>query len=285
MSKNTKTTTTKNEDIKTTSNVAPVAPAPVEKSATEILHERCVAVLADPKATPAEVLFAKYALQTEGMASTADMIAVADKLNEEAKKTAVLSMISGNVPKWDKVLSGVKYPQIDPTSESMMTEKSVLMRDLFAIKTNSKSYKISLSEQPNALFASLSMFGHNVCESYHASMESACTLKVLCKFTDTPKVFFADESTKYDPTSNNGLEKQLQVLADTIFGAGIQIRKANATHLKAQFTKVTNAGYKNGNEIALLQLVVNHIQDAKSGYYKYGVDSKLSCHKEKKSSK
>lgn len=273
----------KKNETKTATATAEVQTAP-EMTAEATAIAIATATLADPKATRADKLYARFVIESDGMTATADLVEVAHKLNEEERKTAVLSVISGNTPKWDKILDGVLYPQFDPTAkESGMSFKALRMADVFGIKTNSKSIKLSLSAQPESLFAMLNVFGSNLCDSFHLSMESACTLKVFTKYTDAPKCFFSDDERKTDAKSNSQLESQLQTICNTIFGKdAVKIRKAHAVHLKAQFVKATAKDYRNGNEIALLQLVVNHAQDSKRGTNSYTHNSKLSAHKEPK---
>ena len=279
---NTKTTTTE-----TKTQTAPVQEQTAPKTEGEQMFERATAILNDPKATDSDKIFAEYIVGTYGMATPSDLATVADKLNTKYKLSAIRSMMDGNSPKWDKVLSGVTYPQIDlEAKENPIKEKSVKMSDIFGIKTNSKSIKLALTAQPDSLFAMLNVFGSNICDAFHADLESACNLRVFTKYTDAPKCFFADEAKGTDPKSKTQLEKQLQTITDTIFGKdAVKIRKAHVAHLEASFTKATTADYRNGNEIALLQLIVNHARDAKNGKNAYTNNGKLSCQREPKTKK
>ena len=219
-----------------------------------------------------------------------------EELNKTAKGEVLATLYKGDAVKWDVLLSDVQYPQINPENpDNDVVWKSVKVSDLFGIKTNKNSTKLALTAHPSHLFALLNVFGGNLCDSFHTSMETACTLRVFAKYTDAPKCFFADDAKGTDPKSNSQLEKQLQTICDTLWGAdAVKVRKSHVVHLKAQFVR-THAikatkdgktyGYSNGNEVALLQLVLNHARDAHKGINSYDHNGKLSAQREPKTKK
>ena len=130
----------------------------------------------------------------------------------------------------------------------------------------------------NVTLAMVAQFGINLGMNFaDAHKDAVSMLKVYCKFSDAPKVFFGDTCT-----SNNSLEKQLQVIADSMLGKdAVKIKKMHIAHIRDSFIRANADGWRNGNEIALLQAIVNHIADAKMGKV-YNHDSKLIGHREPK---
>lgn len=243
-------------------------------------------IIIDPTATVADRLNAGYIIKLADNPN-GNPEELAEDLNKRAKAEVLATLYKGDAVKWNDLLKIVQYPQINPEAkEDWIVWRAVKVSDLFGIKTNKNSSKLALTSQPDHLFAVLNVFGGNLCESFHTSMESACILKVFTKYTDAPKCFFADPEKQTDPKSNSQLEKQLQTVCNSLFGLEtVKIRKAHAVHLKAQFIKATTTDYRNGNELALLQLILNHARDAHAGKVNYDHKSKLTAHRQPKNQK
>jgi hypothetical protein len=155
-------------------------------------------------------------------------------------------------------------------------EKFVLVRDIFCKKKTKNSTKAVIDPM---LYAMVTTIGNNFGIAFAENhKEVVSMLKVYTRFSNAPKCFFEDTCA-----SNNSLERQLQTIADTMYGKAdtVKIKKMYVVHAKDTFIRATKNGYKNGNEIALLQILVDHIADCKNGK-KYTHTSKLDGHKEVK---
>lgn len=243
---------------------------------TNEMIQKSVAILEDANSTSHEKAYAKFIIAMDGKNHN-DEIEVAEALNKKALSEAVASLWDGNSFKWEKLIDGVTYPCIDleDKDSEMVKDKLVLVRDVFCLKKTKNSNKSVLDSM---MLGMVAQFGVNLGFAFaNEHKEVVSMLKVYTKFTDAPKCFFGETST-----SNNSLEKQLQVIADSMLGKdAVKIKKMYVVHAKDSFIRANANGYKNGNEIALLQVIVNHIHDAKIGkVYKH--DSKLIGHKEVK---
>ena len=211
--------------------------------------------------------------------------------NEEAKSNCIklLRMTAEKNPttffNWAiKTPEHFEYFQIsenynDP--EKAVTVKTVKMSDIFALKKTKNSAKIPLTEgQFSQLYCTLEAFGANLSEEYFSTKsDTPALLKVYLKFAGL-------EPHTFNGKSINALEKQLQIIFNTMLGADEftpKAKKMYVRHLSEMFTRAIRttdrySGYKNGNAIQLLQLVVEHARDAKNGV-NYGINSGLACHK------
>ena len=237
---------------------------------------KAFAIVDDANSTKNEVAFAKFIIAKDGKNHN-DAVEVAETLNKKFLAEAVSTLWDGNTFKWNELINGVAYPCIDTENKDteFVKDKFVLVRDCFCMRKTKNSTKAVLD---SVILGMVAQFGVNLGFAFaDEHKEVVSMLKVYTKFTDAPKCFFGDTCT-----SNNSLEKQLQVIADTMLGKGaVKIKKMHVTHAKDTFIRATKNGYKNGNELALLQILVNHIADAKNGkVYKH--DSKLIAHKEVK---
>ena len=236
-------------------------------------------VVADPTSSRDSRAVADFYLNADGLTSTADLIAVAEAVNKKYHAEAVASMWSGNNFDWTSMVNGVTYPVIDPeAAENILKHKLLTVRDCFCLRKTKNSTKAVL---PGTLFGMVAQMGLNMGQAFDSDhAEAVAMLKVYTKFTSAPAVFFEETAT-----SNNSLERQLQVIADSLLGAdAVKIKKAYAVHAKDCFIRATREGYKNGNEIALLQVLVEHIRDCKNGV-KYVHKSGLEGHRDPEAKK
>ena len=239
--------------------------------------ENAKAIIADTNTNnPMAVTLAKFVI---GMADAdADAHAVADAITKHNLAVAVSTLWNGDKFKWDALVNGVSYFGINADAENdsdAIVTKAVLVRDIFCMRKTKNSTKAVLNDTMKAMVA---QFGINLGMNFaDAHKDAVSMLKVYCKFSDAPKVFFSDTCT-----SNNALEKQLQVIADSMLGKdAVKIKKMHIAHIRDSFIRANADGWRNGNEIALLQAIVDHVADAKCGkVYKH--DSKLMGHREPK---
>lgn len=240
--------------------------------------ENAKAIIADAKSDAKSVTLAKFVI---GMADAdADAVAVADAIAKSNLSVAVSTLWNGDKFRWDAMVDGCKYFAIDTNAETdadAVVEKVVFVRDVFCMRKTKASTKSVLDSM---MIGMVAQFGINLGMAFADSHADAVSmLKVYCKFTDAPKVFFGE-----NPNSKTSLNKQLQVIADTMLGKdAVKMLKCHVTHIMDTFIRANADGWRNGNEIALLQVIVNHIADSKGGkVYKH--DSKLMAHKAPKES-
>lgn len=235
--------------------------------------ENAKSILSDANASAKEKTLAKYII---GIAdANADADAVAKSITSNNLSVAVSTLWNGEKFRWDALVNGVVYYGIDTDAENdadAVVEKFVAVRDVFCLRKTKNSTK---SVVDSVMLGMVAQFGINLGMNFADSHTDAVSmLKVYAKFTDAPKCFFGE-----NPSSNNAMEKQLQVIADSMLGKdAVKIKKMYIAHIRDTFIRANADGWKNGNEIALLQVLVNHIADAKIGkVYKH--DSKLMGHK------
>ena len=237
------------------------------------MFEKSLAIVADANADSHAKAFAQFVIDMDGKHSS-DAVAVADAINKKSLALAVASLWDGNNFNWESMVKGVAYPFIDVEDKDaeIVKSKLVMVRDCFCLKKSKNSNKNTMS---NVMLGMVAQFGLNLGMNFADShAEAVSMLKVYTKFTDAPKVFFSE-----NPSSNNSLEKQFQVIADSMLGKdAVKMKKCHVVHAKDSFIRANAKGYKNGNEIALLQIIVDHIRDAKCGKV-YNHDSKLMGHK------
>lgn len=236
------------------------------------------AVLVHADSTEAEKTLAVFVRDSFGK-TEAEAVAVAEDINKKNLSLAVASLWDGDSFKWEKLIDGVKYYTIDTeadTEAEAVKEKTVLVRDCFCKKKTKNSTKAVVD---SVLYAMVTTIGNNFGVAFAEDHKEVISmLRVYTKFSNAPKCFFEDTCH-----SNNSLERQLQVITDTMYGKAeaVKIKKMYVVHAKDTFVKTTKDGYKMGNEIALLQILVDHIADCKNGK-KYIFTSKLDGHKEVK---
>lgn len=235
--------------------------------------ENAVAILSDANANAKEKTLAKYVKNLS--VADADAVAVANAINQHNLSVAVSTLWDGNTFRWDALVNGCKYFAIDANADNdadAVVEKSVAVRDVFCMRKTKASTKSVLD---SVMLGMVAQFGINLGMSFADShADAVAMLKVYAKFTDAPKCFFGE-----NPSSKTSLNKQVQVIADSMLGKdAVTMRKSHVQHIMDSFIRANADGYRNGNELALLQVIVNHVADAKVGkVYKY--DSKLMGHK------
>ena len=203
---------------------------------------------------------------------------VVENLNNDSKKQAALMMIDKPI-KWDKLLYGVYYQIINPDDTESVDFKKLMMFDCFVLKLNKKSYKQLI---PTKILNRLKVFAVNVANNKRLALDDSTlkALKVNARINELEKCFYCDTAH-----SINSLEEQFQVIASLMLGENApKMRKTYVRHLIEQFTIAYTDGYKNGNEIKFLQLVVNHLYDCATGK-QYENKSGLDLHRVPKENK
>lgn len=198
-------------------------------------------------------------------------------VNGMVKTMAVNSVKNGNHVDEQKIVDLVQYQQIDVNGEFYF--KEVKAGDVFIKQENKKSNKVKVAQ---SRYCTLNAYGVNMSDAKLSDLADGVlgALKVYTQYLPDIDCFTCDTRT-----SNNMLEKQLQVFADEILGENsVKITKHYSNHLKEEYVKATKKGYKIGDEIALLQLIYEHIRTCKNGI-RYAVTSKLNAHKAPKETK
>lgn len=192
-------------------------------------------------------------------------------VNAEVNNLAFDKVVDKKVVNWlqlvDKVFVEQVNDNLDTTFIPLKVSKVVIL------KKNKNSKKIVLDSKVKTL---ISVFGANLLDNEIESLKDE-TLPMLKRYIKLDKKFecFTCETR----TSNNKLEEQLQVIFDLLVGENvIKAKKTYVTHLQKCYIKATESGYKAGNEMIVLQLVINHAFDARYNI-KYNVESRLEVHK------
>lgn len=216
-----------------------------------------------------------------------DPATFADTVNKSALSGAIASIypVGGKID-WNRMIDGIEYPVIiipdDPDGLPTAKMRVVRSADVFCVKPNAKSTRRAI---PGDLFAMISTFGGNISKEFTSDREGVATLRTFCKYTSVPNCFFDDDKTGRKADSIGSLESQFQAILDTMTGAGtIKAKKCYVRHLSDTFNKTIKTGYRNGNEVSLLQVILDHAKDAKTGKT-YAVKSSLTVHKDPEKSK
>lgn len=213
-------------------------------------------------------------LVTDGMTQDEAL----ETVNSMVRASATAKITTVNGIKWAQLVDGVLYEQL--TLDGETTSKMLRVSDLFILKANSKSTKTVIKSD---LFVMLESFGVNLLDAEIDSLDddTLFKLKVYTKHQPAFECFTCDTCT-----SNNMLEAQLQEFFNYFYGvdSAPKALKTYVKHLKKMYIKASKEGYKNGNALALLQLIINHAYDCKYGI-KYEVKSALASHKAPKNDK
>lgn len=201
-------------------------------------------------------------------------------VNSITKKSAIDTIITANGIKWESLVYGVLYP-VAVIEDGKLNEensfKAVKVSDCFILRANKNSEKTVI---PSKLLTLVRAFGVNVTESKYTDIADDTLPKLInyAKFNNIYECFTCETRT-----SVNQLEKQFATFLEYFFGKdnAPQARKTYVKHLKEQFIKAVTDGYRNGNEIALLQLIINHAYDNATGK-EYTVKSSLDSHRKPK---
>lgn len=250
-----------------------------KKSVTTTTPAVAVAPVVKSTLTSAEVLAMFEKSRTADPSKT--YATHAEEINAISKASAVASVVTGDEVDWFKFMQGVSYWVIsDEGSAEPTAEKSLRVADFLALRKSSKTSKIAINGQ---LYALLDMFGSNLCTEFHQTrkVDTDTDILWLSKYTSDLDCFKAETRT-----SVNNMEKQLQVICNTLFTAekSPRIRKTHVRHLSDRFNKATRNGYTNGNAISLLQEVIYHANDAHTGKV-YEVKGRLEAQKPEKPAK
>jgi hypothetical protein len=200
-------------------------------------------------------------------------------VNGTMRQTAVNEVITANGIRWDILVYGVMYEVLTVTDGKIDEEtafKPLKVSDCFILKANKNSNKTVI---PSKLLTLVKAFGINVTDAKYGDLADDTLPKMVTytKYNTEYECFTCETST-----SVNQLEKQFQIFLDIFMGENVaKSRKTYVKHLKEQYVKAVTDGYKNGNEVALLQLIINHAFDATIGKL-YTVKSGLEAHKKPK---
>lgn len=216
------------------------------------------------------------ALMAEGLTAFESV----ETVNNTMKQLAINTVVTADSIKWNNIVYGVIYETLDFADGEISDEtvfKALKVSDMFILKANKNSTKSVL---PTKLLTLVRAFGVNVTSSKYTDLADETLPKLMS---------YAKYDVKYDcftcetKSSVNQLEKQFDVFLKFFFGNDTEIkaRKTYVKHLREQFVKAITDGYRNGNEIALLQLVINHSYDCAIGK-EYTVKSGLDAHKKPK---
>lgn len=199
-------------------------------------------------------------------------------VNERVKLVASNKLINNNIVDFNQLVDGVQYEQITETGEPIF--RMLKVNDLYILKANKHSKKIVLNGDIVTL---LECFGCNLLSAKLDEIgdDTLLKLKVYTKYQPALECFTCETST-----SINQLEKQLDSIFVALLGEenAPKVKKSIVRHIKEQYTIANADGYKNGNILTLLQLIVNHAFDARYDV-QYVVKSGLNSHKEIKSKK
>lgn len=181
-----------------------------------------------------------------------------EEVNNGEKMKAFNQFFDGKVYNWALLTYGIYYANVNDDNTEVVTKK-LSVNDCCILKANKKSYKALI---PTKILTPVKVFGVNVADAKRLNIGiddgTITKLAVNAKYNITEECFTCDTCT-----SINQLEKQMQYICNTMYGNDfVKIKKSYVRHLVEQFTKAINDGYRNGNEIALMQLIVNHTYDA-----------------------
>ena len=229
--------------------------------------------VSNPKADIKSRFHAQYIINIDGQVP--DMYKmIADNMNRASLEGAIASLFNERAFDWLTLTKGVFYPVIDTEATDVPVKmRTVKVSDVFSTRKTKNSKK---REIPGTLFAMLEAFGVNVCNEYvQTRSEFIAKLQVYSKYTNAPDCFFCETAS-----SVGKLEEQLQLIFNEMFSAenAPKAKKMYVRHLSDSFTKADKEGYRNGNAVKLLQVVVDHAQDALYNR-KYAVKSGLASHK------
>ena len=203
-----------------------------------------------------------------------------EMVNSITKNLAVAEIVTADGIKWDKLVYGVIYP-VATLDDGQLTEensfKAVKVSDCFILRANKNSEKTVV---PSKLLTLVKAFGVNITTAKYTDIADDTLPKLIsyAKFNNIYDCFTCETCT-----SVNQLEKQFDIFLKFFFGndTEIQARKTYVKHLKEQYIKAVTDGYRNGNEIALLQLIINHAYD-NATRKEYTIKSGLDAHRKPK---
>jgi len=199
------------------------------------------------------------------------------QVNNIVKSQAVDAIVTVDGINWSQLIDGVIYEQLDDNNEP--TFKTLKVSDLFILKANKNSNKSVIK---NDLYTMLECFGANILEAELSSIDDETLAKMVVhtKYVPSLECFTCNTCT-----SINQLEKQFAEFLVYFLGENApQAKKTYVKHLKRQYVSANKKGYRNGNALALLQLVINHAYDCKHNIA-YEVKSGLASHKAPKNDK
>lgn len=198
-------------------------------------------------------------------------------VNDRVKFVAVGKVVNGKNVNLSQLVDGVQYEQLAENGDTIF--KMLRVNDIYILKANKNSKKLVLDKNITTL---LECFGCNLLDAKLDDIadESLLRLKVHTQYIPSLSCFTCDTRT-----SVNQLEKQLNEILVTLLGENApQVKKSYVRHLKEQYTIANENGYKNGNILVLLQLIVNHAFDCRYSV-EYVIKSGLNSHREIKSKK
>lgn len=196
-------------------------------------------------------------------------------VNDRVKFVAVNTIVNGKNVNINQLVDGVQYEQLAENGDTIF--KMLRVNDIYILKANKNSKKLVLNADIVTL---LECFGCNLLDAKLEDIkdDTLLKLKVHTQYIPSLSCFTCDTRT-----SINQLEKQLQEIFTTLLGENApQVKKTYVRHLKEQYTIANADGYKNGNILVLLQLIINHAFDTRYAV-QYVIKSGLTTHREIKS--
>lgn len=201
-------------------------------------------------------------------------------VNDIVKKDAFGYIVNKAGVNWQQLINGVIYEQL--TEDLQVDIKPLKVSDIFILKTNKNSYKVVI---PADLFTFVESFAVNILDAEITALndETLAKLHIYTKYMPNLECFKCETRT-----SNNMLEKQFQELLNYFYSNDTtkapQAKKTYIKHLAKMYLKANKNGYKAGNAINMLQLIIDHAYDCKIGK-QYEVKSGLASHKAPKENK
>lgn len=214
-----------------------------------------------------------------------------EAVNTLAKFEAIKSAQAEPVSVLRQLIDGITYPamRLKDGNPDQIT-RALRARDFFALKdVKAKDDEPQKAKLDPVLFSMLAVFGKNAVENFTSSANGCVAM--LKAYTQYKLVENIDCFTCETATSNGKLEEQLQSFAHALYGEDApQMRKAHVKMLKDSFIQAKRANvntgkisrYATGNEIALLECIIDRIHDAKIGIVTYKIDSRLATFRKPK---
>lgn len=222
------------------------------------------------------------ALVTEGET----LVNAVEMVNNTTKAHATSVIFEGAKINWEKLIYGVFYPVATLEDGKLVEDtevKRLSVNDCFILKANKKSTKTVV---PSKILTLVRLFGVNLVSNKYTILEdeTLANLVIHKKYNIVGAQY--DCFTCETANSVNQLEKQFAILLEYFFGKdnAPKARKTYVKHLREMYVKAINDGYRNGNEINLLQLIINHAYDNAIGK-EYIVKSGLDAHRAPKENK
>lgn len=201
-------------------------------------------------------------------------------VNDAVKIDAFNAIVTKDGVNFPQFIYGVDYEQFDPDNTADPVQvKRLKVNDIFILKPHKNSYKAVISLD---LLTIIEAFGVNLLDGELTALddETLAKLHIYTKYIPALECFKCETRT-----SNNKLEEQFQEILKYFYGdSAPQAKKTYIKHLAKVYLKANKNGYKAGGALNLLQVIIDHAYDCKTGK-QYEVKSGLASHKAPKESK